>query len=96
MYSFATRYIVLSKTRIRGKPLINIDSPATAFFHVDLLSNAGRVAACVSNKVKFEICKHQHQVSKSETLGLNVHESKRFYTIGIVYRHPSKTEVPNF
>ena len=88
--------IGLSETRIRGEPLINIDIPGYRFAHVDSLCNAGGVAAYVFIKLKFEICKHQHQLFKLETLRLNVHEGKRIYIIGIIYRHPSKTEIPNF
>ena len=65
--------IGLSETRIKDEPLINICIPGYRCVHVDSLSNAGGVAAYVSNKLKFETCKPQYQLFKSETLWLNVH-----------------------
>ena len=73
--------IGLSETRIKGKPLVNIDLLGYCFDHVDLLSNAGKIATYISSKLKFEICKHQHKLFNSETLSLNVHESKRITVI---------------
>ena len=45
--------IGLSETRIKDEPLINIDLPGYRFVHVDSLSNAGEVAALVSNNLKY-------------------------------------------
>ena len=68
--SFPSRpdIIGLSETRIKGKPLVNIDLLGYCFDHVDSLSNAGEIATYISSKLKFEICKHQHQLFNSETL----------------------------
>ena len=64
------------------------------FVHVDSLSYGRGVEAYIPHKLKFEICKHQ--LFKSKTLWLNIHECKRVYTIGIVYHHPPKTNIPYF
>ena len=64
--------IGLSEARIECKPLININLPGCRCIHIDSLSNAGGVAAYISYKLKFEICKHQHQLFISKTLWFKV------------------------
>ena len=88
--------ICLSETRIKKDPLINIELTNYSFAHVNSISNAGGVAIYIRNNLNYEISQNQHVLTNSESLWIIITENLLSYTVGVIYRHPSSSDVDAF
>ena len=93
---FLPNIICLYETRIEDKPLTDTSITGYSFIHVKLHSTAGRVAVYISKKRKFEYSKNQITLHNSESLWLTIHTKNCTVNIGVIYRHPSLTNVNKF
>lgn len=96
-FDYAPDLICLTETRLKHQPLSNISIPGYSFVHINSSTAAGGVAIYISNNVDFEFRKKQFQLKNSESIWINLLNNKKIYTtIGVVYRHPSNTDLNEF
>ena len=96
--NFRSDIICLTETRLKSKPLINIELPHYKFLHVDTTTAAGGVAIYISNEFQCKPCLVQYKLTSSECLWLEVSENirKSIFIVGVVYRHPVQTNFNKF
>ena len=90
--------VAITETRIKNKPLTNIDIRGYRFSYVTLSSNAGGVGIYVSDNLNFNIIKNYNiSMSSCENLWLKI-KSKNYseYIIGVIYRHPNHIDINDF
>ena len=88
--------ICLSETRIKQEPLINIELTNYSFVHVNSKSNAGGVAIDIRKNLNYKISQNQHVLTNSKSLLITITEKLLSYTVGVIYRHPSSSDVEAF
>ena len=97
MLNFIPHIICISETRIKKHPLINVNLMNYSFLHVDSATNARGVAMYIHSSIKFEASKRQYQLTNSETFWIDLSDSSGLtYVVGVIYRHPSYSDVDNF
>ena len=95
--NFLPHVICLSETRIKKDPLINnIEQTNYSFVHVNSKSNAGGVAIYIRKNLNYEISQNQHVFTNSESLWITIIEKLLSYTVGVIYRYPSSSNVEAF
>ena len=94
--SFLPHVICLSETCLKKDPLNNIKLTNYSFVHVNSKSNAGGVAIYVCNNLNHEISQNQNVITNSESLRITIAANLLSYTLGIIYRHPSSSDVEAF
>ena len=94
---FSPSIVVISETRLKNLPLTNISMPGNSFVYVDSESNAGGVAAYISNSIQFQLQKKkQFYLHKYESIWLTAYNNKTKCIVGIIYRHPTLTKIDKF
>ena len=88
--------IYLSETLIKKDPLIDIELTNYCFVYVNSKSNAGGVAIYIRQNVNYEISENQHVLTNSELLWITITENRLSYSVGVMYRHPSSSDVEAF
>ena len=90
--------ICLSETRIKHEPLINIELNNYSFIYANSKTNAGGVAMYIHDSVKFVVSPKQYELANAESLWISVSDNNQvpFYIVGIIYRHPTTTDVDIF
>ena len=94
--NFLPHVICLSETRIKKNPLINIELTNYSFVHVNSKSNAGGVSIYIRKNLNYEISENQHVLTNSESLWITITENLLSYSVGIIYWHPSSSDVQAF
>ena len=96
--NFSPDIVSLTETHIKSQPLSNVEIPNYSFVHVDSESAAGGVAIYVSDRFRYELRSNQYHLTGTECLWLNMYESnsKKKFTVGVVYRHPNQSQVNEF
>ena len=88
--------ICLSETLIKKDPLINIE--LTNYSFVTLTANPMQVESqfifAIILTMKF--LRNQHVLTNSESLWITITENPLAYTVGVIYRHPSSSDVEAF
>ena len=59
---FSPSIVAISETRLKNLPLTNISTPGNSFVYVDSESNAGGVAAYISNSIQFQLQKKNNSI----------------------------------
>ena len=90
--------VAITETRIKNKPLINIDIPGYSFSYETPSSNAGGVGIYVGDNLNFNIIENYNiSISSCENLWLKI-KCKNYseYIIGVIYRHPNHIDINDF
>ena len=96
IFEFSSACACLSESRIKKDPLINIQLTNYSFDHVYRKSNAGGVAIYIRKNLNYEISQSQLVLTNSESLWITISENLLSYTVGIIYRHLSSSDVEAF
>ena len=94
--NFLPRVICLSEICIKKDPLTNIELTNYIFVHVNSKSNTGGVVHYIRNNFNYEISQNQHVLTNSESLWITITENLLSYTVGVIYWHPSSSNVKAF
>ena len=81
---------------MKKDPLINIELTNYSFVHANSKSNAGGVAIYIRKNLNYEISQNQYVLTNSESLWITITENLLSYTVGVIYRHPSSSDVEAF
>ena len=93
---FSLYLFCLTETRIRDQPLFNISLPGYSFVHVNSQTAAGGVAVYISNRFNYKFYEKQFRLHKAESIWLNISGCHQNCIVGVIYRHPSLTEINKF
>ena len=85
--------ICLTEARIEHQPLTNLNLPNYHFTYVSPSTNAGGVAAYISDNLQFNLSAEQYVLAGAEFLWITLYRTKsstfKQIIIGIIYRHPN-------
>ena len=95
---FLPELLCLIESRIKDKSLINISIPGYSFVHVNCSNAASGVAVYITNNMKFGKCSTQYSLFNSESIWLKLSNIKNNnnFTLGVIYRQPTTTNVDKF
>ena len=95
---FLPELLCLMESRIKDKPLINISIPGYSFVHVNCSNAASGVAVYITNNMKFGKCSTQYSLFNSESIWLKLSNIKNNnnFTLGVIYRQLTTTNVDKF
>ena len=93
---FSLDLFCLTETRIRDQPLFNISLPGYSFVHVNSQTAAGGVAVYIFKRLNYKFYEKQFRLHKAESIWLNISGCHQNCIVGVIYRHPSLTEINKF
>ena len=76
--SFSPDIMCVSKTQLKGEPLINISIPNYKFDNADSTTKGGGVAIYISSKFDFELdCEFETHIKGCEDLWINLTQKEK-------------------